>query len=105
MREMAAHMTDALTRVRELTTERVGQRLAHTLLRLMRQCGQTTPEGTLIVHPLTRLELAELTGTTLFTVSRTLTQWEAEGILRTVGRRLLVTAPRQLDVLARTPAE
>jgi CRP-like cAMP-binding protein len=60
MREMAAHMTDALTRVRELTTERVGQRLAHTLLRLMRQCGQTTPEGTLIVHPLTRLELAEL---------------------------------------------
>jgi hypothetical protein len=27
MREMTAHMTDALTRVRELTTERVGQRL------------------------------------------------------------------------------
>ena len=36
MREMAARMTDALTRVRELTTARVGQRLAHTLLRLMR---------------------------------------------------------------------
>ena len=28
MREMAAHMTDALTRVRELVSEQVGQRLA-----------------------------------------------------------------------------
>ena len=45
MREMTAHMTDALTRVRELATERVGQRLAHTLLRLMRQGGQPRRTG------------------------------------------------------------
>ena len=74
MREMATHMTDALTRVRELTTARVGVRLAHTLLRLARQCGRPTPEGVLITQPLTRQELADLTGTTLYTVSRTLTR-------------------------------
>ncbi len=99
MREMATHMTDALTRVRELTTERVGQRLAHTLLRLMRQCGRQTPEGVLIAHALTRQELAELTGTTLYTVSRTLSQWEAEGILRTANRRVLVRSPDRLEAL------
>ena len=67
-------MTDALTRVRELTTARVGQRLAQTLLRLTRQCGQATAGGVLITQPLTRQELADLTGTTLYTVSRTLTK-------------------------------
>jgi CRP-like cAMP-binding protein len=99
MREMATHMTDALTRVRELTTARVGQRLAHTLLRLMRQCGRETPDGVLIAHSLTRQELAELTGTTLYTVSRTLSKWESAGILQTANRRLLVRSPRQLEAL------
>ena len=99
MREMAAHMTDALTRVRELTTERVGQRLAHTLLRLMRQAGRPTPEGILITHPLTRQELAELTGTTLYTVSRTLSQWQEAGVLKSTNRRLLVRSPKRLEEL------
>jgi CRP-like cAMP-binding protein len=100
MREMASHMTDALTRVRELSTERVGQRLAHTLLRLMRQCGRPTPEGVLITHPLTRQELAELVGTTLYTVSRTLSKWEADGVLRSERRHLLVRSSQRLEELA-----
>jgi CRP/FNR family transcriptional regulator, nitrogen oxide reductase regulator len=102
MREMADHMNDALTRVRELTTERVSQRLAHTLLRLMRQCGRTTPEGVLIAHALTRQELAELVGTTLYTVSRTMSQWQAAGVLRCSRREVLVRAPRRLEGLARS---
>ncbi len=101
-REMADHMNDALTRVRELTTERVGQRLAHTLLRLMRQCGQPTPDGVLIAHALTRQELAELVGTTLYTVSRTMSRWQAAGVLRCSRRELLVRLPRRLEALART---
>jgi CRP-like cAMP-binding protein len=101
MREMAAHMTDALTRVRELSTERVGQRLAHTLLRLMRQIGRKTPEGILVAHPLTRQELAELTGSTLYTVSRTLSEWAADGVLRPAGRRLIILSPARLEALAR----
>jgi CRP-like cAMP-binding protein len=100
MREMAAHMTDALTRVRELTTERVGQRLAHTLLRLARQCGRETPDGVLIAHPLTRQELAQLAGTTLSTVSRTLAAWQADNVLQSDRRRLLLRSPRKLEALA-----
>jgi CRP-like cAMP-binding protein len=99
MREMSAHMTDALTRVRELATERVGQRLAHALLRLLRQCGEPHPEGMLIGAVLTREELASLTGTTLFTVSRTLSEWQEAGILRMQGRRLLVLDPARLRAL------
>jgi CRP-like cAMP-binding protein len=97
MREMATHMTDALTRVRELTTARVGERLAHTLLRLARQCGEKTPEGVLITQPLTRQELADLTGTTLYTVSRTLTKWESMGLLESRKRLLLLRSLQKLQ--------
>jgi len=100
MREMAAHMTDALTRVRELTTARVGQRLAQTLLRLMRQCGQVTAGGVLISQPLTRQELADLTGTTLYTVSRTLRKWESLGFIESRKRLLFVKSPARLEELA-----
>lgn len=100
MREMAAHMTDALTRVREMTTQRVGQRLAMTLVRLARQCGRVTDEGILITHPLTRQELADLTGTTLYTVSRTLSQWEADGVLGSRHRHLIIRSSQQLRALA-----
>jgi CRP/FNR family transcriptional regulator, nitrogen oxide reductase regulator len=100
MREMATHMTDALTRVRELTTTRVGQRLAQTLLRLTRQCGQATPEGVLITQPLTRQELADLTGTTLYTVSRTLGKWESMGLVESRKRLLLVKSPKRLEEVA-----
>ena len=53
----------------------------------------------LIAHRLTRQELAELTGTTLYTVSRTLSQWETDGVLRSDKRRLLVRSPRRLEAL------
>jgi CRP-like cAMP-binding protein len=105
MREMTAHMTDALTRVRELTTARVGQRLAQTLLRLARQCGRQTPGGVLITQPLTRQELAELTGTTLYTVSRTLTKWEADGLLESRHRQLLLRSIPGLEEAAEAADE
>jgi CRP/FNR family transcriptional regulator, nitrogen oxide reductase regulator len=100
MREMATHMTDALTRVRELTTARVGQRLAHTLLRLTRQCGQATEGGMLITQPLTRQELADLTGTTLYTVSRTLAKWESLGLIESRKRLLFVRSAKRLEEVA-----
>ena len=100
MREMAMHMTAALTRVRELTTARVEERLAHTLLRLADQCGRREPDGVLIAQPLTRQEIADLTGTTLYTVSRTLARWESLGLIETRKRMLLVRSPEKLEAVA-----
>jgi CRP-like cAMP-binding protein len=100
MREMATHMTDALTRVRELTTARVDQRIAQTLLRLSRQCGRKETDGVLITQPLTRQELADLAGTTLYTVSRTLTKWESLGLIESRKRLLLLRSPEQLQHVA-----
>lgn len=79
------------TRLRELATERVERRIAHALLRLAGEAG-----GGGRLH-LTRQDLAELSGTTLFTVSRTLSAWEGQGIVAS-GRGHV--AVRRADALA-----
>ena len=67
-------------RYREVSTENVGTRLSHQLMRLFTQVGQRT-NGTIEIN-LSREELAQLTGTTLFTVSRLLSNWRERGVLR-----------------------
>jgi len=86
---MAGHVVEFQDRFRELATQRVERRLARTLLRLASQTGRKTDEGVLIDMALTRQDLAEMTGTTLFTVSRILSQWESQGLVRS-GRELVV---------------
>lgn len=97
MSAMSGHMTGALARVQELTSDRVPQRVARALVRLARDSGERTPQGWRIVHPITRQELAELTGTTLFTVSRLVSAWESEGLLRTSRGAMTVVDPEALE--------
>jgi CRP-like cAMP-binding protein len=49
-----------------------------------------------IPHPITRQDLADLTGATLFTVSRLLARWEAGGIV--ASRRGRVAVLRRADI-------
>ena len=100
MREMSLHMSDALTRMRELTTARVGQRLAHTLVRLARQCGRAEGGGVLVTQPFTRQELADLAGTTLYTASRTLAKWESLGLLESRKRLVFLPSVKKLEDVA-----
>jgi CRP-like cAMP-binding protein len=81
LRFAAARLRASHARLRELATERVEQRIARTLARLAAQIGERTERGIVLRAPLSRQDLAELTGTTLFTVSRTLKEWERRGIL------------------------
>ena len=67
-------------RFREVATEKVGPRVARQLLRLQEQIGRRV--NGVIEIGLSREELAQMTGTTLFTVSRLLSAWEALGMVR-----------------------
>jgi CRP/FNR family transcriptional regulator, nitrogen oxide reductase regulator len=87
-------------RYRELATERVERRIARAVLRLARQAGRRTPDGILIDLPLSRQDLAELTGTTLYTVSRTLTAWDQAGIVAAGRERLLILKPHAFVTIA-----
>lgn len=87
------------TRLRELSTETVERRIAHTLTRLAHQAGRRTAEGIEISFPLSRQDLAELAGTTLHTVSRTLSGWEKDGIVSSAHRYVVIRQPRALAEL------
>src|ERR1035438_2735645 len=67
-------------RFREVATERVAPRVARQLVRLLKRIGQSV-NGSVEVS-LTREELAQMTGTTLFTVSRLLSAWEERGMVK-----------------------
>jgi len=82
-------------RLQELATERVPQRLARVLLRLIVQsgCSQTHPID------LSCEELAQMAGTTLCTVSRLLCNWAAEGIIQPERRAILMeNLPGLIDI-------
>lgn len=97
---VAVHMREFQDRLRELATERVERRLARTLLRLANQAGQRISEGVLINLPLSRQDLAEMTGTTLYTVSRTLSQWENQGLVRSSREKVIILKPHGLVTIA-----
>jgi len=66
-------------RFREIATEKVAKRLALTLLRLVKNVGKQRQAG--IQVSLSREEFAQMTGTTLFTISRILSKWSEEGFI------------------------
>ena len=89
------------TRLRELSTENVERRLAHALILLIEEAGERVPGGLKVGFPISRQDLAEMAGTCLHTVSRTLAGWEAQGLVGCGRQRVLV---RDLDGL-RTVAD
>ncbi len=93
---------DVQNRYLELCTERVEQRIALTLLRLLRSAGVKTSEGIYIDIPLGRQNIADYTGTTLYTVSRTLSSWEKRGWIKSSRERVVITDPHSLVQFSET---
>lgn len=100
MRLLTGYVQEFQNRFRELATERVERRLARAILNLANQTGKKTAEGVLIDLALTRQDLAEMTGTTLYTVSRILSQWESQGLVLSGRERVVVRNPHGLVRIA-----
>ena len=88
------HGRQALDRARELATEPVPRRLARALQRLL-----PGPAGE-VLEGVRQQDLAHMAGTTLFTVSRTLAEWQRAGIVEAGRGRLVVRDPAALAKLA-----
>jgi CRP-like cAMP-binding protein len=91
---------ELLQRLRETTTERAEQRIARTLMRM----SPREPLGGTgrIIIPVSRAELADLTGATLYTVSRTISAWGRQGIVLGGRGRITIVDRRRLSVIAGT---
>jgi CRP-like cAMP-binding protein len=97
---LANRIQEFQDRFREIATERVERRIARALLRLASQTGRKLEHGILIDISLTRQDLAEMTGTTLYTVSRTLSQWEKDGLVSSQREQVTILSPHKLVVIA-----
>ncbi len=98
MQLMTTYIQEMQTRYRELATERVEQRIARALLRLASQSGQKAADG--IELSFSRQDVAEITGTTLYTVSRILTEWERQGLIASGREQIRILQPHGLVRIA-----
>jgi CRP-like cAMP-binding protein len=100
LRFVSGRLYDLQRRYRQLMTERVERRVARTLLRLVHDAGRRVESGVEIDFPISRQDIAEMTGTTLYTVSRLLSAWEERGVLRSGRQRIVLTNPHALVAIA-----
>jgi CRP-like cAMP-binding protein len=101
MQAMGGRLMESHARVRELSTEEVERRVAHTVVRLANQSGVREDGGIRIDFPVSKQDIAEMSGTTLHTVSRILSAWEAAGLVEGGRQKLLVKDPHRLVLIGR----
>jgi CRP-like cAMP-binding protein len=99
MQILASQLQELEERFREVATEKVARRLALVLLRLLKQIGK--PSGAGIEVAMSREELAQMTGTTLFTISRVLSKWAEQGFVIPKREAVLVSDRKQLEQVGR----
>lgn len=90
IRVLGARLAETQDRVRELSTQRAEQRIAHTIVRLAVQAGHEVKGSVTIDIPLRRKDLAEMSGTTLHTASRIVSAWEKAELLSSSDHRMVV---------------
>jgi CRP-like cAMP-binding protein len=96
MKLMTSYIQEMQARYRELATERVEQRVANALIRLVGQSGIRSDKEAGIELSLSRQDVAEMTGTTLYTVSRLLSDWERKGFIKTGREKIIILKPHDL---------
>jgi len=75
----------------------VAKRVALALIRLMKHIGKKARGG--IEVSLSREELAQITGTTLFTVSRLLSKWAEEGLVLPLREAVVIRDAQRLELV------
>jgi CRP-like cAMP-binding protein len=96
-RILASQLSELEERYREVATERLTRRLALLLLRLSKQMGKQSGNGTQIL--LSREEIAQMAGATIFSISRMLSRWSEQGLILTPREAVIVCDPGRLGRL------
>ncbi len=90
IQDLETRLREMEGRLRDLSNEPVEHRLARAILKLVDTFGRQTDDGVEIPFPVGRQDLADLIGSTLPTVSRTLRAWETQRQIRRSRRRLVI---------------
>ncbi|MEW6323080.1 MAG: Crp/Fnr family transcriptional regulator [Acidobacteriota bacterium] len=97
---LTIRLAELTRRLAELTGSRVEARFARLFLKLCDQIGKPAEGGVFVPLPLSRQELADLTGTTIETAIRIMSRWQKEEVVRTDKDGFLVLDRATLDEVA-----
>jgi len=100
LQTIGSRLQESHTRMLEMSTQQVEQRVAHALLRLAKQSGKKLRHGIEIDFPISRQDIAQMTGTTLHTVSRILSAWEQLGLVESGRQRITLLEPHRIFLLS-----
>jgi CRP-like cAMP-binding protein len=93
-RIMSQRLEEIEERFRELATEKASMRIALGVARLAKHIGQHSNEA--IEIDLSREEIAQVTGTTLYTVSRVFSHWQNHGLVVAKRQAVVVRDVKRL---------
>jgi CRP-like cAMP-binding protein len=96
----AARLRTANERIQQLSAVSVEGRIANILLLLGKKLGKTSKVGLLIDSPLTRDDLAAMSGTTTETASRVMSQFQKDGLIQTGRKWVSILDPDRLEQTA-----
>ena len=97
---LTIRLAELTRRLAELTGARVEARFARLFLKLCEQIGREERNGVFVPMPLSRQELADLTGTTIETAIRIMSRWQKEDVLHTESDGFVVLDREALDEAA-----
>ncbi|HEY3310678.1 MAG TPA: Crp/Fnr family transcriptional regulator [Anaerolineales bacterium] len=90
--------------VKQLSTYPVEQRIAAALMRLAEGLGEIRGKDVLIQLPFSRQDLAAMTGATTETVSRVMSRFIEDGLIKSGRKWVLITDRQRLDEMAKSGA-
>jgi CRP/FNR family transcriptional regulator len=97
---MTQRLIELTSRLAEMSAGRIESRLARLFLKLADNSGRVGSSGIFIPMPLSRQELADLTGTTIETCIRIMSRWGKQGVLMTEKDGFLVADRTALEQAA-----
>lgn len=90
MNLMTGYIREMQERFTDLVTTKIEERLGKLLIRLASQTGVKAEDGLHLELGFTHQDLAEMVGTTQYTISRVLTAWERKGIIKIQRKRVII---------------
>lgn len=96
---VSKRLTQSQEVVKQLSAYTVEQRIASALLRLAGKLGEARGQGVLIQLPFSRQDLAAMTGSTTETVSRVMSRFAEDGLVKSGRKWVTITGMKRLEEL------
>ncbi|MGB9873901.1 MAG: Crp/Fnr family transcriptional regulator [Hydrogenobacter sp.] len=97
--EATANLIQTYETIKSIAGGKVEERIAKVLLEIADRIGKKYDDTIIIEAPLTRLDIAEMTGTTVETTIRVMSKWKKQGIINTERGYIEIIKRRELEKL------